>query len=223
VIAHPGLLLAMLTDGRLPIGAHTQSGGLEQAVVAGLVEAEVPTYLVARLRTVVVVEAATAVVARHHILHGHDLGPVMEAWAARTPSGALRENSRSQARGLLRLARTLWNSSADAGVWDSLPLSPCRPLVLGAVAAVAGLQARELARWVGYDDCATVAYASLKLMPTDPAKPAGWLLAALGEIDELAARLEHLRDPAKIPAPSAPFIDHWAQAHTLSRTRMFRA
>ena len=222
-VEHPGLLLAMLTDGRLPVGAHTQSGGLEQAVVAGVVEAEVPMYLMARLRTVVVVEAATAVVARHHVLQGRDLGPVMKAWAARTPSGALRENSCAQARGLLRLARTLWSSPADAAGWDSLPPGPCRPVAMGAVAAVAGLDARQLVQWVGYDDCATVASASLKLMPTDPAKPAGWLLATLGEIDELAARLEHLSDPADIPAPSAPLIDHWAEAHHLTRTRMFRA
>jgi urease accessory protein len=55
----------LLADGRLPVGAHTQSAGIEPAFQAGMWLEQVPDYLAVRLRTVTEVEAATAVVARH--------------------------------------------------------------------------------------------------------------------------------------------------------------
>ena len=60
-------------------------------------------------------------------------------------------------------------------------------------------------------------------MPAEKKAAAIVVAAVATEEDELAARLEHLSDPADIPAPSAPLIDHWAEAHHLTRTRMFRA
>ncbi|HEY3559493.1 MAG TPA: urease accessory UreF family protein [Kribbella sp.] len=68
------LVAMMLADGRLPAGGHTQSGGLEPAVRAGLGAdgkelADVAAYARDRLRTVTRVEAATAVVTRHLALH----------------------------------------------------------------------------------------------------------------------------------------------------------
>ena len=65
-----GLLLA---DGRLPVGAHAQSAGVEPAMQAGLPLERLPDYLAVRLRTVTEVEAATAVVARHLWLEGHGI------------------------------------------------------------------------------------------------------------------------------------------------------
>ena len=55
----------LLSDARLPTGAHTQSAGLEPAINAGMPATDVPRYISARLRTVVAVEAGAAVVARH--------------------------------------------------------------------------------------------------------------------------------------------------------------
>src|SRR5690606_19945833 len=61
----PDYLRLLLSDGRLPTGAHTQSGGVEPAFAAGMRLEQVPDYLRLRLRTVTEVEAATSVVARH--------------------------------------------------------------------------------------------------------------------------------------------------------------
>src|SRR4051812_36521577 len=81
------LMLMLLSDARLPTGAHTQSAGLEPAVNAGLLPLAVPQYIRARLRTVVAVEAGAAVVARHVSLQSHPkigLSTVDGAWLART-------------------------------------------------------------------------------------------------------------------------------------------
>lgn len=76
----------LLTDGRLPVGAHTYSAGLEPAVAAGLTRARVPALLRARLHTGAVTEAAAAVLALRAALHDPvDYDPVQRALAARTP------------------------------------------------------------------------------------------------------------------------------------------
>ncbi|TCC25327.1 urease accessory protein UreF [Kribbella speibonae] len=74
------LVAMMLADGRLPTGGHTQSGGLEPAVRAGLGAdgkqlADVANYARDRLRTTTRVEAAVAVVTRHLTLCGTKVAP----------------------------------------------------------------------------------------------------------------------------------------------------
>ena len=59
---HPELLLMLLADARLPTSGHTQSGGLEAALLGGLEPAHLDEYCRTRLETVTVTEAATAVV-----------------------------------------------------------------------------------------------------------------------------------------------------------------
>src|SRR3982751_2553904 len=96
--ASPELLLMLLADARLPVAWDTQSGGVEPAVAAGLDADRVPDYLATRLATVTMVEAGTAVVALHHLRSGQNLAEVETAWAARTPSAAMRRTSRAQGR-----------------------------------------------------------------------------------------------------------------------------
>lgn len=86
----PELVAMMLADARLPTGGHTQSGGLEPAVRAGLGAdgnklAEVEQYARDRLRTVTRVEAGTAVVARHLTRSNWPLQPDRPA----TPAGGI--------------------------------------------------------------------------------------------------------------------------------------
>lgn len=215
------LLLAMLADARLPTGAHTQSAGLEPALRAGLDPAEVPGYIAARLRTVTAVEAGTAVVARHVALAGGDLGSVEAAWAARTPSPALRESSRQLGRGYLRLVGRLWPDERDG--WLARRRAVSRPVALGVLAARAGLDAANLALQVGYDDAQTVAAATLKLAPVDPVATTRWVLEAHPLIEELVDRVVALTDPRTIPADGAPLVELWAQAHATTRERLFSA
>ena len=67
---HPELLLMLLADARLPTSGHTQSGGLEPALLGGLDPGDLDGYCMTRLQTVTLTEAATAVVCRSRGLAG---------------------------------------------------------------------------------------------------------------------------------------------------------
>lgn len=216
------LMMMLLADARLPVAGHTQSGGLEPAVHHGLTAAQVPLYVAARLQSVLRVEAGTAVVALHHLTHELPVDAVARAWAARTPSPALRKASRTQARAFLRISGRLWPDSryvAAAGELVDLP----RPVAVAAAAATVGLSARSLARLIGYDDVQTVAAAALKLLPLDPATATGWVHDALPAIVELADGVADLRSANRIPAEAAPQIETWAQVHAVTSRRLFSA
>jgi urease accessory protein len=213
-------LALLLADARLPAAGHTQSAGLEPGLAHGLDPAGLRAYCRTRLATVVRTEAAAAVVARHHVLAGLPLGVVEAAWAARTPSDAMRATARALGRGLLRLARRTW---PDAAAHWSAADRPPRAIVLGAIAASAGLPAVELARVVAYDDVQTVLAAALKLLPLDPADAAAWCVELLTDIDRLADEVAVLTDATAIPATGAPEIEAWAQAHARATRRLFSA
>lgn len=221
----PELVALMLADARLPTGGHTQSGGLEPAVRAGLGAEgarlrDVASYAADRLRTIVRVEAATAVVARQLALDGELVEQAEAAWAARTPSQALRAASRRQGRAYLRLAARVWPRTTEYLKADA---EIARPVVVGVVAAVTGLSAEQTARLIGYDDAQTVVAASLKLLPVDPADAATWLLKLHPDIEELVTAVSRMTTPAEIPAYGAPLVEVFAQAHAVERMRLFHA
>jgi urease accessory protein len=214
-------LSLLLADGRLPSGAHTQSAGVEPALAAGMTLAVVPDYVRVRLRTVTEVEAATAVLAGRVRKAGGgsaSLAEVDAAWRVRTLSDALREASDLLGRSLLRTASAVWDlrDLAAGGPW-------CRPVVLGATAAAAGLDAEQTARLVGYDDVQTVVSAALKLEPFDPSTGVGWVAGAADEVEAMVARAVTVTRTAEIPAHSAPLVEEWGQRHRTSERRLFRA
>lgn len=212
----------LLADARLPVAGHTQSGSLEPALRHGLGVDDIPAYLGARLGSVVRVEAGTAVVARHRSLSGGELDDVELAWAARTPSAALRASSRHLGRGLLRLALRLWPDHPVLRRVQAME-PPARAVVLGAIAAASGLPPTSLARMVAYDDLQTVAAAALKLEPLDPADATRWVFDLLPRVDRLAVSLAPLTHPDDIPAVGAPQTEVWAELHTRATRRLFRA
>lgn len=216
----PDLLLMLLADARLPTAGHTQSAGLEPAVVGGIGAVDVPDYIDLRLHTVTRVEAATAVVALHHLRQGLALDDVEMAWASRTPSAAMRVTSRTMARGLLRIGRNLWPDHRPVG---RLAAGTSRAVALAAVADACGLSPLSLARLVGYDDVQTVASASLKLLPLDPTDASRWVLGALDTVDRLAHEVAPLTSPSAIPAAGAPQIEAWAETHAVTTRRLFSA
>ena len=81
----------------------------------------------------------------------------------------------------------------------------------------------RLARLVAYDDAQTVAAASLKLEPVDPAETTTWVLAAGPDIDDVVAEVSHLTDPDHIPAHGAPLMEQWAEHHARTTERLFSA
>ncbi len=225
-------LSLLLADGRLPTGAHTQSAGLEPALNHGLRLDRVPDYLVARLTTVTEVEAAAAVVARRRWLADPSVPALTEvdrAWRVRTASAALRDASDLLGRSYLRLAATVWtrlapltaNRIQSSGA--SISARWCRAVVIGATAAEAGLGGEQTARLIGFEEVQTVIAAAVKLQPFDPAVAVAWAVAAGPEVEAMVARVAGLCTIDEIPAYAAPQIEHWAELHTRTERRLFRA
>ena len=223
-----GVLTLMLADARLPTGGHTQSGGLESALAQGMPIASVQQYLRTRLTTVTLVEAGTAVLARR--VAAHPAGPeamlaelsgLDASWRARTVSKALRDNADLLGRGYLRLGRRLWPDHPAVRVLAGMD-RPARSVVLGVVAAAAGLDDLGVAELVGYDDVATVAAAALKLAPMDPADTTAWILELGPDIAEMACLAASVTGRADLPAGAAPQVEEWAELHAAADRRLFR-
>ena len=213
-----GLLLA---DARLPSGGHAQSSGVEPALLGGMPIRDVPAFLRARARTTSLVDAGTAVLTRHAVLDCLPAAPIVRAWAARTPSRAIRDASKDLGRGLLRLAATIWPEvrSSLADVDDSPP----RPLVVGAIAAHAGMDAESLVRLTVYDDMACAVAALLKLEPGDPADGVAMVLDACSSVEPQIMAVSRITRAHQIPAASAPQAEAWSEAHAQTTRRLFRA
>ncbi len=222
--ATSAVLALLLADARLPGGGHTQSAGLEAAMLAGLTVEQVPDYLRARLATVVRVEAGTAVAARAACAE-LDPGPALlavdAAWRARVPSPALRAASIQLGRGYARLVKRLWPSDLADALLACGPVG--RAVVTGVAARLAGLDALATARLVAYDDVQTVAAAALKLHPMDPADATGWVVLAAQDIELVAVSVAGITSPGGVPASGAPHIEAWAQAHAVTPQRLFSA
>jgi urease accessory protein len=227
------LMMMLLADARLPTGAHTQSAGLEPALRAGMPVTAVPSYIRARLRTVTLVEAGAAVLARHRALDAASADPdrpelavaldeIDRAWRARTVSPALRETSVLLGRGYARLVARLWPGTAGAAALTGIR-RPGRAVVVGVAAALAGLSDAQLARLIGYDDAQTVAAAALKLEPFDPVQAATWVMDAAPAVERMVGALAGLTAIEQLPAYGAPQIEQWAQIHATTSQRLFRA
>lgn len=219
----PHTVAMLLADARLPSGGHAFSAGVEPAIQGGLARADVGAFLRARARTTTLVDAATAVVARHAGLRGSSYAAVEQAWAARTPSRAARVASIDLGRGLLRLAERLWPHAPAIAPLTRADTTPPRPIVLGAVAAHAGLDAETLVRVAVYDDMAGGVAALLKLEPGDPVDGVRLVLSACATVEPFISQLAALDSPEAIPAASAPQAEAWTEAHAVTNRRLFRA
>ncbi len=198
-------------------------------LLAGMPPARLLDYVRDRLRTLTTTEAAAAVIARHTWGAGlaGGLDAVTVAWQARTPSPAQREAADRLGRGYARVARRLWPEQTNAASLGQrgarTDLRYPRPVVLGAIAAITDLPARDLALLVAYDDVQTITAAALKLLPLDPLEVTSWVLDLQPEMTQVADAVAHLRDPAHIPSGSLPLLDAYVADHAHASRRLFNA
>lgn len=213
----------LLADSRFPAGSYAHSLGLEQAVSEGLGAEDVAAFIEARLRLVAAADAGVSVAARRATAAGHDdaLADLDAEHAARCPSPVLREAARRLGAQLLRSAATAWPSPAIDRYRAVSPSTP-RPVALGVVAAVAGLDDHDVAAVALYDDAATVASAALKLHGLDPARTARWLVDLAPWIETTAREVAaDVRPVAQQPPPAAVGLELAASRHAQRTERLF--
>lgn len=203
--------LLALADSRLPIGGHVHSGGVEEAVSAGLLRdaASVEVYLRRRIATSGLVSASLAAA-----VCAGTLAPEraeLEA-DARTPSPAARAASRAQGRGLLRLAKQLWPHHD----WLPAGVRPHLSTVFGMVGAACGADARELAGVVVYTTLTGAATAAQRLLALDPAAVAAGTMRLAPLCDRIAAEAA-----GELAALSDPLQDALAERHLLRDMPLF--
>ncbi|MEX5720978.1 urease accessory protein UreF [Geodermatophilus maliterrae] len=206
--------LLTLADSRLPAGGHTHSGGVEQAIAAGVVSgpASLAGFLLRRLTTSGRVAAGLAAAA----CRGGDLAGLDAEADARTPSPALRAASRQQGRGLVRVGRRAWPSP----LWDALPAAPHHPVALGVAAAAGGLTPSDAAAAAAYLSVSGPATAAQRLLAMDPLTVAALTARLAPEIDAVAGGSLRGAD-GPLPADTDPLLDLLAEVHAARKDRFF--
>lgn len=195
--------LLALADSRLPTGAHVHSGGVEEAVTRGVVTdlATLKAFLVRRIRTQGLVSASVAAAVHRGALSLDDADRETDA---RTPAPAARDASRSQGRGLVRLARGVW-PDAD---WDELGRRPHLAVAAGRVGAMSGLLPEHSALHVVYTTMTASATAAQRLLALDPAAVAALTFELSGLCERTATEAT-----AGLADLSDPLLDALAQHH----------
>ncbi|MFJ8082603.1 urease accessory protein UreF [Streptomyces sp. NPDC096205] len=217
--------LLVLADGRFPAGGHAHSGGAEAAVKAGRITdaASLEDFCRGRLHTAGLVSAALAASAAV----GLDVAELDAAADARTPSPALRAAARKLGRQLLRAGRATWPSAELDALARRFPKGAHQPVVLGAVARVAGLGAVDAAYCAAYEGVSGSATAVVRLLGLDPFEATAVLARLAPELDRVADRaVEVARRAADegvevLPAGSAPLLEISAEVHAGWPVRLF--
>jgi urease accessory protein len=207
------LLELLLSDGRFPGGGFVHSGGLEAAVVDGSVAdaASFHDFVAGRLVTVGLVEAWLAANACRVAPAAEPLRDLEIEALAHQPAPALRSASCAQGRGLRATAAVLWPAVAGCP-------AEAHPVVLGAVAAAAGLSAEAAAR----------AAVHACVMGPCAAAPKLW---AIDTVDALAVAVDLAPVAASVvmsavsadacPVRSAPWLELRSDAHARAEVRLF--
>jgi urease accessory protein len=195
--------LLTLSDSRLPTGGHVHSGGVEEAVAQSLVNdlATLRAFLRRRIRTTGLVCASIAAAVHTGAL---SVPHADRETDARTPAPAARQASRTQGRGLIRLARRVWPDVE----WDMLGNTPHLAVAAGAVGAASGLEPEQTALSIVYTTMTGSATAAQRLLALDPGDVAAltFELSPLCELTATAASKE-------LADLSDPLLDALAQRH----------
>jgi urease accessory protein len=214
--------LLLLADSRFPTGAHAHSGGLEASHGRGDVRSidDLAAFVDGRLLTVGPLEAAFAAAA---CAGRHDLAQLDAELAARTPSLRLRTVSRTLGRQLLRAGARAW-PAVDAGALRAVhPNGAMQPLVLGSLAATAGLAPAEAALCSLHHLVGAATTAAVRLMGLDPFAVNALAASLATRLDGLAAAaaLAAQAPPSELPASSSLLADALAEHHATWEVRLF--
>ncbi|MBM7806799.1 urease accessory protein [Geodermatophilus bullaregiensis] len=238
--------LLTLADSRLPAGGHTHSGGVEQAIAAGLVSdpSSLAGFLLRRLTTSGAVAAGLAAAATTLSSSGRHRGHVPSPGACSPASSSSGEppapasselvaalghldheaDARTPSPALRAASRQQGRGLVRVGrrawpspLWDALPAAPHHPVALGVAAAAGGLTPRDAAAAAAYLSVSGPATAAQRLLAMDPLTVAAVTARLAPEVDAVAAAAT--RDG--LPADTDPLLDLLAEVHAARKDRFF--
>jgi urease accessory protein len=241
--------LLTLADSRLPAGGHAHSGGVEQAIAAGVVTdpTSLAAFLRRRLVTAGAVSAGLAASACGAITlspSGRHRGPVPSSDSMSPPSSSSRRPPAPRSSDLLTAldveadARTpspaLRTASRQQGrglvrvgrrawpspVWDDLPDRPHHPIALGVAAAAAGLTPGDAAAAAAYLSISGPATAAQRLLAMDPLTVAAVTARLSPDVDAVAGRCRN-GHVGTLSAATDPLLDLLAEVHAARKDRFF--
>lgn len=217
-----GSAALLFADGRFPSGGHAHSGGVEAAVRAGRISnpATLESFLEGRLATAGLVTAGLAAAACLGVYGWEALDAAADA---RIPSPALRCASRAQGRQLLRSATRVWGGPRLRSLEAASSAGAHHPVVLGAVAAAAGLGPEASAGIAAYGAIMTAATAAIRLLGLDPVDVHRIVASLAAAVDEVAWRAAAFaaRGLTDLPCAGAPQSEIWAEWHAQWEDRLF--
>lgn len=228
------LAALLLADGRFPAGGHVHSAGVESAIADGRVhdDASLTAYVIGRLWTAGLTDAALAVATTTRVRATHDVDEraavvrALDAEAdARIVSPVLRSASRRLGRQLLRAAGRCWPSEMWVTL-DDLRTGKDglhQACAWGLVGVAAELGVDEVARLMVHHATSTPAMAAVRLLGLDPFAVAA-MLAACADDGERVVDLAvgHAWTPLdELPAGAGPVVEIASMEHARWDIRMF--
>ncbi len=211
--------LLLLADGRFPGGGYAHSGGVEAAIHDGSIHdrQSLADFVTGRAATSGFVDAWLAASAQIAALVGDSarLEQLDDECEARLPATSLRTASEALGRGLRRAAAASWPAVAGLRARH-------QPVVLGIVAAAAGLTSLDAARLALHGAVMNPLCAAPKLMALDMAEALAVVAASTELVNELARDANAIAvSGSDGPRRSAPMIDERAQQHANWEVRLF--
>lgn len=219
----------LLADGRFPSGGHVQSWGIEAACALGDVTdvASLEAFVRGRLVTQGVVDASVAAWVAHHVPTSHwfDWADLDAEATARMASPRLRQASRTQGRQLLRAGSRVWPSAWFDDCRKASPEGPHQAVALGAVAAAAGLNARQAAAVAVHHLVASATTATVRLLGLDPFEIAALAARLADQLDHAAQQANimagNCSTASELPASVGLLADIYAEHHATWEVRLF--
>lgn len=211
--------LLLVADGRLPVGAHANSAGVEWAAKRDDFRdvAVLERWVRGRLGTTGLVDAAFACAASSGQLDALDV-----ELEARIPGSRARTVSRQLGRQFIRAATRIW---PEVSVSSNHPDGFFAPIALGAVAGTLGLTPRDIASVSFHHTVAASATGAIRLLGLDPLDVTA-MQARLGEtVAELTIEADSWAccSHSHLPATTSPLADILAEDHGQWSQRLFVA
>lgn len=220
--------LLLLADGRMPVGAHANSGGAEWAARWDNLDdiATLERWVLGRLHSTGRVDAAFSVAASSLAAGEADemerFGVLDVEYGSRMIATRARSVSRQLGRQFLRAAIRVWPQISTR------PTNPdgfYAPIALGLVAGALGIGHTEVATISVHHTIAAGCTAAIRLLGLDPLEVTA-MQARLGStVEQLANSSEHWAtcEASLLPATTSPLADILAQDHGEWSQRLFVA